>query len=341
MNQSFQTDPWCIIEEGFQPNKSLENERIFGIGNGYMGNRAHFEEFYSGDTEIRSYVTGVNKYFEQKDENAEVLSYSDQFSNLPNWLSLNVRLNAEMLDLTCCEVVSFRRILNMQHGYLERTFEVITAGGHHIEVSVQRFLSQAQPEVGAIKYVLKSLNFEGRVAFVPVIDGDFNAVSALEEEPQWNVLQSRTQQNVAHLWVQTRRTNFQVCAAMAYELFKNNAVVKSNPTKIEKQKVAGFSVGSDVKVGDTICIYKYFAVLSSLNHNYKELTANACELVLKAKQSGWNSLFGEHRLAWTRKWESSEVDMSENSEALQAKRYKLFQQNRPSTSNVLPNEVWF
>jgi len=324
-----QIDPWCIVEEGFKPESQLTSEKVLSLGNGHMYNDTHFEEYYSKDSEIVSYVSGVTKFVELKDE------FADQLSNLPNWLSLHVRLNAEMLDLARCEVINYRRVLNMQQGFLERTFEVKTSAGYHIEVSVQRFLSLAQSEVGSIKYVLKSLNFEGRIAFVPVIDGDFNPTNA---EPQWNVLQSRTQQDVAHLWIQTRRTNFQICSAMTYELFKNNAPVKSNATKIEKQKVAGFSVGADVKTGDTICIYKYFSVLSSLDHAYQDLTSKSCELALKSKHSGWNYLFAEHSLAWAQKWESSAINIDGDLEALQAARYTLFYQNQlvvkiPTTSS--------
>jgi maltose phosphorylase len=319
MTANNQIDPWSIVEEGFQPEDKLTSEKTLRLGNGHMCNNAHFEEYYSKNTETGSYVSGISKFTGSNNELA------DQLSNLPNWLSLHVRLNAEMLDLARCEIVNYHRVLNMQQGFLQRTFEVKTASGHHIEVSVQRFLSLAQTEVGAIKYVLKSLNFEGRVAFIPVIDGDFNPADA---EPQWNVLQSRTQQDVAHLWIQTRKTNFQVCSAMSYELFKNNALVKSNATKIEKQKVAGFSVGADVKTGDTICIYKYFSVLSSLDCDYKELTAKSCELALKAKHSGWNYLFAEHSQAWSQKWESTDLKDNGDLKALQAKRYTLFQQNQ-------------
>ncbi|MDD4993793.1 MAG: hypothetical protein PHR83_16345 [Paludibacter sp.] len=313
-----QIDPWCIVEEGFLPESQLTSEKALSMGNGHMSNNARFEEYNSNERQIESYVSGVIKFAELKDNS------SDQLSNLPDWLSLNVRLNAEMLDLACCEIVNYRRVLNMQQGFLERTFEVKTPAGYHIEVSVQRFLSLAQTEVGAIRYILKLLNFEGRVAFVPVIDGDFNTVV----EPQWNVLQSRTQQDVAHLWIQTRRTNFQVCSAMTYELFKNNAPVKANATKIEKQKVAGFSVGADVKTGDTICIYKYFSVLSSLDHDYKELTTKSCELALKAKHSAWNYLFAEHSLAWAQKWESTDLNENGDLKALQTARYEVFRQNQ-------------
>ena len=59
MNNLFKHDEWCIIEEGFHPELNREAESIFSIGNGYMGQRANFEECYSGDSLQGSYVAGV------------------------------------------------------------------------------------------------------------------------------------------------------------------------------------------------------------------------------------------------------------------------------------------
>jgi maltose phosphorylase len=49
MNQDYiKPDNWSIIEEGFDAEKS--HQSLFSIGNGAMGQRANFEESYSGDT---------------------------------------------------------------------------------------------------------------------------------------------------------------------------------------------------------------------------------------------------------------------------------------------------
>ena len=314
MENALKTEHWQVIEEEFQPENQFASENILGIGNGKIGQNGNIEEFFSGKTEPKTHLSGIfiNKSIENFDNQATELS------NLPDWTTLNVRLNVELLDLAQCEITLFRRSLNLKTGVLERNFEVITAENHNIEVSVQRFLSIAQPEVGVIKYSVKSLNFVGRITFSPVINGDIN-----EFEPEWNVLQSKTQNNVAHLWIQTRKTNFQVCEAIAYDLFKNNAQIKTNPTKIEKQNVAGFSVGTELKIGDSVCIYKFVALLSSLDQPYKELTTRACDIALSAKNKGWNELFEENTLAWEQKWENFEF--KENKEEI----YKYFKQFQP------------
>ena len=44
--------PWHIIEEGFNPILNRISESIFSIGNGKFGQRANFEENYSGEMVI-------------------------------------------------------------------------------------------------------------------------------------------------------------------------------------------------------------------------------------------------------------------------------------------------
>ena len=50
---------WSIIEEGFTADHVTASESIFSLGNGAMGQRANFEEFYSGETFQGSYIGGI------------------------------------------------------------------------------------------------------------------------------------------------------------------------------------------------------------------------------------------------------------------------------------------
>jgi maltose phosphorylase len=330
MNKYLQTDPWCIIEEGFHVNKQLASESIFSLGNGHIGQRANFEEYYSGETMLGSYIAGI--YYPEKAERGNWKNgYSetnDRIINAPNWTAISVRLNDDRLDLAEWDIRDFRRVLNMREGFLERTFEAISSKGHRIQVSVKRFLSMAETEVGAISYSVKSLNYEGRISFIPLIDGDVRNTYTNYNEQFWNVLQTKTEQDVSHLWVQTRRMDFHVCAALTFVLYKNNEQLNVNPTKIEKEKVAGFSVGTDVRIGDTVCLNKYVAIINSLNHPREELTERACTLARAAKNKGWNQLFEEHTAVWAQKWLHSDIIIDSDIAAQQAIRYSIFQLNQ-------------
>ncbi|MEL7003195.1 MAG: hypothetical protein AAFN93_10730, partial [Bacteroidota bacterium] len=52
-------DAWSIIEEGFHADYNEISESVFSIGNGRMGQRANFEEKFTGKTLQGSYVAGV------------------------------------------------------------------------------------------------------------------------------------------------------------------------------------------------------------------------------------------------------------------------------------------
>ena len=335
MNKYLQHDPWCIIEEGFHENKQLASESIFSLGNGHIGQRANFEEHYSGETMNGSYIAGI--YYPERAEHGNwKTGYSDtndKIVNAPNWTMISVRMNDDGLDLANWDVKNFKRVLNMREGFLERTFEATNFKGHRIQVSVKRFLSMAETEIGAISFTVKSLNFEGRISFLPLIDGNVRNKITNYDEPFWNVLQTKTEQDVSHLWAQTRKMDFHVCCALTYSFYKNNELLNVNPTKIEKEKVAGFSVGTDVRIGDTVCLNKYVAIISSLNHPREELTSRACTLARAAKVKGWNKLFDEHTAVWEAKWLQSDVIIDGDVAAQQAIRFNIFQLNQSYNGN--------
>jgi maltose phosphorylase len=48
MKEYLKHHEWQIIEEGLDPHYNKISESVFSIGNGRMGQRANFEEEYSG-----------------------------------------------------------------------------------------------------------------------------------------------------------------------------------------------------------------------------------------------------------------------------------------------------
>ena len=296
MTNNLQTNPWSIVEEGFQCDNSHDSENVFCLENGYIKQTGNFEEYYSGESLPGSFIAG--KIHSENTDQSILLSGDSlpmkNYVNTPNWIGITVRLNEEKLDLAIWEIINFKRTLNLREGILERSFEAISLKGHHIQVIVKRFLSMVEPEVAVISYSVKSLNFVGRISFMPLIEGDLMLTTQNITEPVWNVLQTKTQQDVAHLWTQTRHTDFHICTALTYEIYKNNELLNIIPIKIEKEKIAGFNTGTDVKAGDTLRFNKYTAILNSLNHSRNELTEQACLLAREAKQKGWNKLFEEH-----------------------------------------------
>ena len=130
MKGHYLEDPWSIIEEGFHPEMQEASESIFSLGNGRMGQRANFEEQYTGESLQGNYLAGV--YYPDKTRVGWWKNgYPEYFAkvlNAPNWIGIDVEIDGQQLDLHKCEVSNFRRELNMQQGYLERTFTIVNEG---------------------------------------------------------------------------------------------------------------------------------------------------------------------------------------------------------------------
>ena len=60
--RSLEIDPWKIVETGFDARDGRAckaSESLFSIGNGAMGGRANFEEYFGGKTLQGNYIGGV------------------------------------------------------------------------------------------------------------------------------------------------------------------------------------------------------------------------------------------------------------------------------------------
>src|SRR6187399_1678438 len=174
MKEYLKHDEWQIIEEGFDPHLNQISESVFSIGNGRMGQRANFEEEYSGETLRGSYVAGV--YYPDKTRVGWWKNgYPEYFAkvlNAANWIGIRIHVDGEELDLHNCTIQSFRRELNMQEGYLQRTFTATLPSGKQVAVNSTRFCSIVDDEAGAIRYAITPLNFSGELTIMPFIDGD-------------------------------------------------------------------------------------------------------------------------------------------------------------------------
>src|SRR5215213_8806912 len=165
---------WQIIEEGFDPHYNKISESVFSIGNGRMGQRANFEEEYSGETLRGSYVAGV--YYPDKTRVGWWKNgYPEYFAkvlNAPSWIGIDIQIGNQQLDLATSKVTAFRRALDMKTGLLHRTFTAILPDGKEVKVDAKRFCSMADGELGAIKYSITPVNFSSPAKLTLSVDAD-------------------------------------------------------------------------------------------------------------------------------------------------------------------------
>ena len=170
MNRYLDIEPWAVVERGFHPEFQRSSESIFSLGNGRFGQRANFEEGYTGDHMLGSYVGGVY-YPDRTKVGWWKNGYPEYFAkvlNATNWTHVGIAVNGVTLDLhDAREVKDFERRLDMQGGILTRTCSVVMADGAEVRLETERFCSMANPNRAAIRVVVTPLNGVTSLTFAP------------------------------------------------------------------------------------------------------------------------------------------------------------------------------
>lgn len=321
---------WSIIEEGFQANHITASESIFSIGNGAMGQRANFEENYSGTTFQGSYIAGI--YYPDKTRVGWWKNgYPEYFAkvlNAPNWIGINIKINGEELDLNKCKVTEFKRELHMKEGWLQRSFIAELQNGMTVKVNALRFLSLRFNEVGAIKYSITPLNKEAKIEFNPYIDAGIKNEDANYDELFWEIIATTSDENQAFILSRTLKTGFDVATGMHISFEKNQQEIALSATKkIEAKKII-YSYLASVQQNETITLVKFGSYVQSINHPTAELMAVNKTLFEKTSKIGFNQLIEFQKTDWAKIWETSDIVIEGDLKAQQAIRFNIFQLNQ-------------
>jgi len=333
MKQYLKQDEWCIIEEGFHREFNKISESVFSIGNGRMGQRANFEEKFTGKTLQGSYVAGV--YYPDKTRVGWWKNgYPEYFAkvlNAANWIGIDISLEGQELDLNKCEVENFTRVLNMKEGYLERSFDAKMEDGHQIKVNAKRFCSIVDDQIGVIRYAIRSINFQGKITVSPYIDADVLNEDSNYDEKFWNEIFKEATEGQAIVTVETKKTGFHVTTGMRYDLVLNGKKVPPSAETLEKEKYAGNTVSLNIVKGDELIIYKYAANISSENHQKSKLIEVCKQELDKAQSKGFEQMLKQQSEAWAQKWEESDIVIEGDVSAQQGIRFNIFQLDQTYT----------
>lgn len=321
---------WSIIEKGFSKENVEASESLFSIGNGAMGQRANFEESYSGATFQGSYIAGV--YYPDKTRVGWWKNgYPEYFAkvlNAPNWIGINVVVNGESLDLNNVQVKDFERELNMKEGWLSRKFNAILQNGVEVEVNVLRFLSLDLDELGAINYQISPVNQDATIDFQPYIDAGITNEDSNWDDKFWNITRVKTSNDRAFIEAHTMKTNFHTCTFMQSNIYLNDELQDLKFTRTQTENKITFSYRSDVQKGQTFSIHKYGGYTVDRNHKKEELITAANSALDQAKRIGFNALLEQQKLAWANIWEMADITIEGDVEAQQGIRFNIFQLNQ-------------
>jgi maltose phosphorylase len=325
MKSTVVCDAWAVIEEGFDPERHEACESLFAIGNGHMGQRANFEEHYSGPSLQGSYVAGI--YYPDKTRVGWWKNgYPEYFAkvlNAPRWIGVAVAVNGAPLDLAVTPAADFRRVLDMKRGLLTRSFAA-TVGGARVKIAVQRFVSMARPEVGVVRYAVTALDAL-ELTLTADLDGNVVNRDSNYDEHFWNVLETAVAPRQGLLLAQTRKLDFRVALAMRLSL------AGAEPVCSERDGAVANAFTLSLKPGETAELTKYVAVATSEDHPKDGLAAAAAEIAANAERIGFDMLKAEHEAKWADIWSHSDIVIEGDVAAQQGIRFNIFHLNQTYT----------
>ena len=328
---NFKVDPWKIIKNGFDQGHVKACESIFSLGNGFMGQRANFEEQYSGETYQGSYIGGV--YYPDKTKvgwwKNGYPKYFAKVLNAPNWIGINIRIAGIPLDLNrCIEVSNFRRELDMKRGIYKRSFKLKISTDIQVAVNVTRFLSMVESSLGVINYQITMIKGNAEIEIDSFVDGDIKNYDSNWDDPFWDHKTKIISKELLLLQSKTFKSNFDVATYAQTQLFDNNGLSIGNFTITEENQIISQKKKHNMAEGDSCTILKFGGYINGMNHNFNDFKDISQKIVSKAISKGFDKLAEEHIQSWNEIWDQSDIKIKGDDKAQQAIRFNIFQLNQ-------------
>ncbi|PAB01790.1 glycoside hydrolase family 65 protein [Enterococcus canintestini] len=318
----FDIDPWKITTKTLDKQNRRLQESLTSTGNGYMGMRGNFEEQYSGDHHLGTYLAGV-WYPDKTRVGWWKNGYPDYFGkviNAINFLKLNITVNGTTIDLATIPHEDFHLELDMQTGILTRRFTIKLTDAT-VRFNFERFLSIVKKELAVLKVTAEVITGAAEITIDSSLDSNVRNEDSNYDELFWEEKDSGTQDNGTYLTVQTIPNNFGI------ERFSVTALMQHNQQALETTPAPlaiSESFSYEAKAGETIDFEKRIIVLTSRDVPEETQVKKASELMSTYSES-FDVLKDEQVAAWKKRWELADVAINGDLAAQQGIRFNLFQ----------------
>lgn len=327
MKRIFEINPWKVITHTFNKEDKRLQESMTSTGNEYMGMRGMFEEKYSGDTHKGIYLGGV--WFPDKTRvgwwKNGYPEYFGKVINAVDFVSVDVKLDGESVDLAKDEFSDFELALDMKSGILTRSY-VVKRGEKKVKLNFERFISVDMKELYADRITVENLSSASvEVEIESSIDADVFNEDSNYDEKFWNVLSKKADQTTGRLVAETIENNFGTPQFTTEMLMENVSDLDAKEPVETDLKVSNVFAGT-LEAGKKTVFEKRVVVLTSRDYEtLEDLDAAGEKLSAKQAESSFDELKAAQANGWAKRWEKADVVVEGNDESQQGIRFNLFQ----------------
>jgi maltose phosphorylase len=320
-NRYLKVDPWAIIEEGFHPEQGRVSESIFSLANEYMGLRGYFDEGYSGDTLVGSYLNGV---FEERTFPPEwmrgVTNRTTTMVNSVDWVYTRLTVDGEQLDLAKSKVTDFTRCLDLKAGLLTRSFTWHTASGKTLKVAFSRFVSMDAPHLGCQRVTFQALDFSGPIEVTAGLD--FSPIHEDFGNNIWTCPRKGSENGLVAILGQTEKSGHRVFSSFRL------GFASPPPTEfVAEEKFAGLRFALPLKQGEATSFDKMVVNLAEKDRQVdtNEVWRRGLKLAAGYRDLSFDAAAEAHRAYWRNAWETLDVTIDGHPADQQGVRFCIFQ----------------
>ncbi len=300
---------WNLTEYPFQPERQLYYETILCIGNGYLGNRASFEEGYPGETPA-TLVHGLYNHA----EGAQV----PELANIPHWVGIRLWVDGTPFQMDFSKkdllkppggvALGYQRTLDMRRGLLKREALFRAESGSTVRVTFERFASMDNVHLMVQRVTITAIDGE------PLIDlvADLNADVHTGGSRHWHDIHTSADSQQMTVTAATTQSGYRL--AMASALVGAFAVEPERDALRAAHKTR-VQLGKD----ETITLLKLTAVATSRDAD--DPLALAQSVLSAAREQTYEQLFEAHCAQWDRLWSTMDVQIEGDEEAQIALRF--------------------
>lgn len=326
MKRLFKIDPWKLTTDRLEIEDKRLQESLTSLGNGYMGMRGNFEEGYSGDTHVGTYLAGV-WYPDKTRVGWWKIGYPEYFGkvvNALNFIPVDIYVGKQKVDLAVDTVKDFSIELDMKKGILYRSF-VWYKDETEIRFSFKRYVSVVRKELAVVTISASILKGGAEIYFVPTLDGDVKNEDSNYEEKFWVERNQRAAEK-SFLTTKTVENPFgteQFTVTAMMQTLKQEGF--NYQTYEGKEMQVSETIGYRLQKDETAEITKLISVVTSRDHGEAKQVEAAEAVLTSAIESGVEELEIEHSEAWAERWHKADIKIEGDDEGQQGIRFNIFQ----------------
>lgn len=310
-------DKWMIIQEDYKQEENLKYESLFCLTNGYLGTRGSHEE----GTVKSIPCTYINGVFDKSE------TFMRELANMPNWLTLRLYVEKELIGIENCEILSYTRALNMKCACLVKRVHLRDRKGRETLIESVRFVSRANVHRMAIKLFVTPINYSGIIEVENIIDGtviNFCDAPRFKVKHIYKTANEALGEKGAYYEVATRDNHLhEGCASCLTAVRNGKDVIKTTVFHDFGEQAVEFN-DFDACQGETTELIKYVTIFTEREVKKEEIKKSASEEMQKFMDVGFDAEFEAHLSKYEDLWKEADIQIEGDDELERAIRFNVF-----------------